>query len=232
MGRFRPGWKATLFVVLLLPLLCWLGNWQLERGAQKRALESAYLDSLTRLPVSVEAMDLAQSFQRVRLHGSFAQEAFLVDNQISQGRTGYWIIQAFDEDSGARLLVNRGFVPGSADRSQLPAIDQPAPGQVVGALWPFLGLIPVLDEDNWPEGWPKRVQRLDIHRMAETLGAMPVEVRLEPGQPGVAQAAPFATVLSDAKHKGYAATWFGLAIVLLIGYIAFGVRTAKQDRSN
>ena len=100
---------------------------------------------------------------------------------------------------------------------------------VVGAVWPFLGLLPVYDEDAWAAGWPKRVQRMEITRMAKEADAVAVEIRLEPGQPGVAQAAPFASVLSDAKHRGYASTWFGLALVLSVGYVIFGIRSARGE---
>ena len=36
MSRFRPGLLPTLLVLMLLPVLLWLGFWQLERGEQKR----------------------------------------------------------------------------------------------------------------------------------------------------------------------------------------------------
>jgi len=41
-------------------------------------------------------------------------------------------------------------------------------------------------------------------------------------------AAPFAQKLSDLKHRGYALTWFGLALALFISYLVFGAYRAKQ----
>ena len=142
----------------------------------------------------------------------------------------FWLLQGFADASGRRLIVNRGFLAATARRDKLPAFSVPA-GTVtlVGVVWPFTGLIPVLDDDVWPESWPKRVQRLDVARMAQTLGAEAFEVRLEPGQPGVGQAAPFAKVLSDATHMGYAATWFGLALALTVGYLAFGFKQGANS---
>ena len=63
-----------------------------------------------------------------------------------------------------------------------------------------------------------------MERMALASGAWPVELRLEPGQPSVLEPAPFASRLSDDKHRGYAVTWFGLAVVLLFGYGYLGLR--------
>ena len=168
---------------------------------------------------------MTTDFQRLRLVGQFGKAVFLVDNQVQAGRPGYWIVQAFDDNAGRRFLVNRGFVLAPPTRDQLPAVPAPA-GEVtlLGVVWPFTGLVPLLDEDPWGEGWPKRVQRLDVARMGEAADAEPVEVRLEDGQPGVTIAAPFATVLSDAKHRGYAATWFGLAGALCVLFAVFGFR--------
>ena len=230
MKRFQPGWKMTLFTVVLLPTVVSLGFWQLSRGAQKRAMETDYLTQLTALPVAAAAIDGSVRFQRVRLKGRFGAEIFLIDNQILQGRTGYWIVQVFDDSSGSRFLTNRGFVAAPQLRAELPKLMTPTGTvELVGTVWPFTGLIPVLDDDEWPAGWPKRVQRMDVQRMAATVAAAPFEVRLEPGQLGVENAAPFATVLSDAKHLGYAATWFGLAVALVAGFTIFGFKNAVDE---
>ena len=220
----------TIVVALLLPGVVFLGFWQLDRGAQKRALETAYLTQLTALPVRAADMQASSAFQRVKLSGEFLPQAFLVDNQVAAGVTGYWLLQGFADVSGRRLLVNRGFLAAATRRDLLPTFSVP-PGRVtlIGTVWPFTGLIPVLDDDIWPESWPKRVQRLDVARMAQTLDAEAFEVRLEPGQPGVEHAAPFAKVLSDATHMGYAATWFGLAFALAIGYVAFGLKQGSNS---
>ena len=218
----------TLFTLLLLPVVVSLGFWQLSRGAEKRGMEMDYLTQLTALPLAAGEAQQPGRFQRIKLSGRYGDEIFLVDNQIYQGRTGYWIVQVFDDASGLRFLVNRGFIEGPQLRSELPAVATPTGEvEVIGTVWPFTGLIPVLDDDVWGAEWPKRVQRLDIHRMAASVGAVEHEIRLEPGQIGVQHAAPFAAVLSDDKHLGYAATWFGLAAALLTGFAVFGIKNAR-----
>lgn len=214
----------NVFVGFFAPLTIALGLWQLDRGALKREMEMSYLDKLTTLPVAPTQASLRTDFQRVRVTGRFEDEYFLVDNQILSGDTGYWVVQVFEAE-GDRYLVNRGFVAGPASRDQLPSVAWPDEEiRITGVVWPFTGLIPVFDDDVWTAGWPKRVQRLDIARMAATIDALPVELRLEGGQPGVLHAAPFAQVLSDAKHRGYAATWFGLFLALMILYFYFAWR--------
>jgi surfeit locus 1 family protein len=228
-SKFAPGWTMTVAVALLLPTVIALGYWQLARGAEKRAMEMDYLVQLTAIPSQPVDLTTSPRFQRVRLQGHFGDEAFLVDNQVLNGKAGYWLIQVFNDASKQRLLLNRGFIAGLMLRQELPQFEIPR-GEVslVGTIWPFTGLVPVLDDDLWAQGWPKRVQRLDVARMSELVDTVPVEIRLEPGQPGVGEAAPFAQVLGDAKHMGYAATWFGLAAALVAGYIAFGIKVARE----
>ncbi len=232
MKQFAPGRGMTALVVMVLPIFLSLGYWQLSRAAEKRSMEVDYLAQLTALPVRPENGALSQRFKRIRLQGRFTDQAFLVDNQIASGRVGYWLIQAFDEVGGRRLLLNRGFVEAPASRADLPEVNKPQ-GQLrlIGAVWPFTGLVPVLDDDAWPQGWPKRVQRLDVIRMAALVEAESVEIRLEPGQPGVERAAPFAQLLNDARHRGYAATWFALGFTLVVLYLIYGFknRPTKPD---
>lgn len=218
----------NLFVAIFVPLTIALGLWQLDRGAQKRALEMAYLTKLTELPVEPSPQALAEPFQRIRLQGEYQPAYFLVDNQVSRGQIGYWVVQLFVADART-YLINRGFTPGADSRATLPTVTAPEGEQsIVGVVWPFTGLIPVYDENVWSEDWPKRVQRLDVQRMAEVSGAAPVELRLEADQAGVLRAAPFAKVLSDAKHLGYAATWFGLCAALIMLYAYFTWRQKRE----
>jgi surfeit locus 1 family protein len=225
MKRFSPGWHMSIFTILFMPLLLALGNWQVERGAEKRGLEAKYLAQLAALPAQPTPSALATSFKTIRLSGRYEPDYFLLDNQISNGQVGYWVIHVFNDELRGRFLLNRGFIAGSADRDTGPTVAVP-PGKLspVATVWPDLGLIPILDDAPWNDGWPKKVQRLEIDRMAKLADAYSVELRLEAGQPGVLAAAPFAQVFSDAKHKGYALTWFGLSITLMLGFVLYGFK--------
>ena len=222
----------TGFVLFMMPILLALGNWQVQRGDYKRQLENQYLSKLTELPQTPNSETLSQPFQALRLTGQYHPEMFFVDNQVLKGATGYWVYQVFEDDSVGRVLINRGFV-ASNGRQTLPAVLTP-PGvlRLTATVWPQLGLIPAWGSQDWSGEWPKRVQRANVTRMSTTSGTWPAELRLEPGQPSVLVAAPFASRLSDEKHRGYAATWFGLAIVLLLGYLYLGfTNPEKRSRS-
>ena len=229
---FRPGWKISIFTFLLLPVLYSLGSWQVDRGDEKRALIEEFMQQLGGLPTPAEVIETdvrPQNFARLRVIGHFTEEVFLLDNQIRQGQVGYWVVQVLAATHGERYLVNRGFVAAQGGRDTTPQFN--TPNQLLtltGVVWPETGLIPVWQDQQWQPEWPLRIQRMDIENMARLTAAQPYELRLEAGQEGVLQAAPLDTTLDDAKHNGYAATWFGLALVLFVGFIVIGLKNAQR----
>jgi len=222
----------TLFVALMLPVVLGLSVWQLQRAAEKSGYEAAYYDRLGMLPDSPPARPgPGHAFMRIRLRGEFVEgRHYLVDNQVRQGRPGYWIVSEFLATDGRRWLVNRGWLPAPQTREELPPLPTPDGSvDLVAVVWPDTGLVPLLAPDPWPEGWPRRVQRLDVARMAANDPAVvPVEVRLEPGQPGVYAPAPVDVDFSPQRHYGYAFQWFALGVALLIGYLIFALRQPSE----
>lgn len=220
--RFRPGWRMSLFVLIFLPVTLGLGVWQLERASYKRSLEDAYFDAIGARPLTEH--DEWQAFAPVRLHGRYvAERSYLVDNQVSGGEVGYFVVTPFETDDGARYLVNRGFLAAPRVREQLPQFSTPQAVVTISALaWPELGLPMLWQENQWSGAYPRRIQRLDIARLAEVEGAVRWQLRLEHGQPGGLTATSLTVDFNPARHTGYAVQWFGLAAALLIGFIVFG----------
>jgi surfeit locus 1 family protein len=225
--RFAPGWGMTLLVAALLPLLIGLGFWQLDRAAEKRDFQQRSLEHLGQPPQPPPVPLHAVDFLRVRLVGEYLDgQHYLVDNRVRDGRPGYWVVSRFRASDGRRYLINRGWLAAPPTRDRLPTVATPAgPVRLVGIIWPDTGLLPLMAGDPWPARWPKRVQRMDVKRMAgEGDGTAAIEVRLEPGQPGVLAAAPLVLDFLPERHQGYAAQWFGLAVVLTVGYLVFGFK--------
>ena len=225
--RWSPGWKMTAFVAVFIPLLASLGIWQMGRAEEKRDREELVFQRLSMSAVAVPKSVAGLMYRHVRLQGAYeSNRYFLLDNQIDESKPGYWIIASFLADDGRRWLVNRGWVQAPLLREKLPEVER-VEGQLtlVGIVWPQLGLVPLLAEDLWPETWPKRVQRMNVTRMAAVLdNATAVEIRLEAGQPGVTKPVRLYTGVGPDRHLGYAAQWFGLAMVLIVGYGLFGFK--------
>lgn len=225
---FAPGWKMSLFVAAMLPTVLALGFWQLDRADLKRGYEASYFDRMAQPAGPVPDDPAGAAFMRVSVAGRYDTERyFLVDNQVHEGRTGYWLIAVLRADDGRQWLVNRGWIAAPPVREELPVVDIP-PDRVVltGVLWPDTGMVPLLAQDRWADGWPKRVQRLDIEAMAVSVGGgtPAAEIRLEGGQPGVEVPANLGHDFKSRTHEGYAAQWFGLGGVLIVGYLFYGFR--------
>lgn len=218
----------TVFALVMLPILLRLGLWQLERADEKRWFEIRQLERMHMPPREPPSpLDEDYAFLRVVIEGEYEPgEHYLVDNRVHAGRPGYWAISRFRGVDDRVWLVNRGWLSGAESRGSLPDIPTPAGMlRLVGVLWPDTGMPPLLAPDPWPAEWPKRVQRLDIARMAaDDLAVVPAEVRLEPGEPGGFVPAPVDALFSPAVHQGYALQWFGLALALATGYLIFGFR--------
>jgi len=220
----------TLLVALLVPLTAGLGFWQIDRGAQKRAIEDARLASYGALPVDEAHLMDAPAFARVRVDGRYdGARQFLVDNRSQRGLPGYVVVTPFDTAGGKRLLVDRGWIEAPASRAELP--EAPAPDstvRIVGALWSASA--GAKDTSAWSESWPKRVEQFDGARMSETVGgAIPMEFRLEEDQPGSLEPILIGEEMSSTRHIGYAVQWFAMAIAMVAAYVVLGLRRARDQ---
>ena len=232
---FRPGWLPSLLVLALLPALCALGGWQLQRAAEKRALLAAAASASAAPPLAVAELERldAPAFRRVRLQGRFdAAHSLLLDNRQRGGRPGVELLQPFlDRPSGRWLLVNRGWLPWP-DRRTPPAFASPA-GELslLASVYRPPGAAFLLGDGAPGTGWPRLVNAVDGTLLWRELGrAGPaVELRLAPGPASYLGDWPLASI-GPERHLGYAVQWFALAATLLGLYLWFGVRQAREVR--
>ncbi|MFM7120571.1 MAG: SURF1 family protein [Gammaproteobacteria bacterium] len=225
--KWHPGRPMTVFVLVMLPLVVALGTWQLQRAAVKSGLEEAFFARLAEPARPLTGDGATVPFARIRLRGVYdPTHHFLLDNQIRNGVVGYWVFSVFRTPEGVGAIVNRGFLAAGAERASLPRVDTPQGiVELDTVVWPDLGRTMLLEADEWTSDWPKRIQRLDLSRMAATLGdTRTTEFRLQRASPGVFEPAPLAFDFKTRMHQGYAAQWYGLGVVLLIGYLFFGFR--------
>ncbi|MBR9912616.1 MAG: SURF1 family protein [Gammaproteobacteria bacterium] len=225
-------WKITLLGLLFLPLLAWLGFWQLERAAEKSALLAAIAAQQALPPVQLDlraGSGELSGYRRVRAVGTFLQErTWLVDNRVLQGRVGYEVIMPLQLESGGVVLVNRGWVAAPPLRSELPTVATPA-GRVIieGRLQQPEGNTLVRDLES-SKAWPKRIQQLDVQAAGRQLQAalLPWVLQL-----GADDEHALAVVWRDVntspdKHTGYAVQWFAMAVALLIALLFANIKRA------
>lgn len=234
MSGFKPGLVPTLVVFLLLPLLVWLGLWQLERGEQKRdmlARQDARQQAAPVGPERIEQMD-DPTYARIHLQGSFdAEHSFLLDSRTRDGQVGVELLQPFqDEPSGRWVLVNRGWIPWP-DRRIPPKFDTPErPLKLAAWVYAPSGKPFVLNR-RMAEGWPRLLNHVDVETIWQLLGrdGIGYELRLEPGPTAYRADWPI-TSMKPQQHLGYAVQWFALAAALLALFIYFGVHQARGSK--
>jgi surfeit locus 1 family protein len=215
---------ASLFALAGFAILVSLGIWQLERKAWKENLIAALTARLSAPPQALPASadQAADEYRRVRLSGAFVPGASaLVYTAGSALRPdvsgpGYWVLSPLRTQSGATVVVNRGFVAG---KGAIP----PSSGEVeiTGALrWPEeSGLFTPADEPQnnvWFRRDPAAIAS------AKDWGAvLPFYVEQEsPQLPDAPKVGPLVVKLRN-NHLQYAITWFGLAGALAGVYLVW-----------
>lgn len=230
----KPRTRAGLILVATLVsvgLTARLGVWQLDRAAQKIALqeaieERAQLPALEALQLRADAPGAQDQLQRrVLLRGAWlSDKTVFLDNRPMDGRVGFFVVTPLQLKGRAEaILVQRGWVPRDAlDRSRLPVLaDAAGEVEVQGRL----ALAPSrLYEFSAAASGVIR-QNLDSAAYAQEINQalLPLTV-LQSGpvnpQDGLLRdwAAPD---LGLQKHYGYAFQWFALSALLLGLYVWF-----------
>ena len=187
MKPFRPGIAPTLVVLVLLPLMVFLGFWQLSRGQEKQALLQSYAERRAAPPISVDQLDgvADPAFRRVQLRGQFdAGHSVLLDNRMRDGKAGVELLQPFhDQASGLWLLLNRGWLPWP-DRRRPPVFSTPEQAVNLDA-WVYVapGETFQLHADPATAQWPRLLTVLHPAALWAELGrsGFSYELRAEAG---------------------------------------------------
>lgn len=221
----------TVAAIAGVVLTARLGFWQLDRAAQKNAIQSA-LDTRRVLP-PLPAADLArdeaaaaqQHHRAVVVEGTWLPERTVyLENRPMAGRTGFVVVTPMLLADGTALVVQRGWLPRDLlDRTKVAAPPLPAAaGRVAGRIAPPPSR---LVELGAAASGPIR-QNLDFAAFTAEVGRplRPLSVVQEDGPLTAADGLlrqwprPAADV---HKHYGYAFQWFALATLILGLYVWF-----------
>ena len=231
---------ATVLGVLVTARL---GMWQLDRAAQKRALQAALDTRIAQPELSVNALartaaDAEPQYQRrIRVVGEWVpSHTVFLENRQMHGQPGFFVVTplrlAGQQDA---VLVQRGWAPRDLrDRQIVPAVPTPAgPVEVLAHVAPPPGRL--FDFAGAAAPGPIR-QNLDIAAFGTELG-MPLRplslVQLD-GSPaaagdGLRRDWP-APAVDLQKHLGYAFQWFALCALMAGLYVWFQLVRPRLQR--
>ena len=233
------------FALFMTPVLLSLGIWQLQRAEEKQQLIDKQLQGKTEQLSEINDVSLSGigddwSYRMLRVSGHYSLNGYLLlDNRTRDGVVGYEVINLFQTDDGKLLLVNRGWVKAPPYRDELPIVTSGLVETLVsvtikGSIYFHSSRVFTLSEERVPQGWPKRIQKLDINALSNELGEeiYPFTVRLsDDNQPGALQTGWKISQMSPDKHVGYAVQWFSLALVLVV-MTALSIRKIEENQTD
>jgi surfeit locus 1 family protein len=234
-GRsFRPAWWGFALALAGCAAGVALGNWQLHRAEERRAVAAA-IDAAQRAPAidlppgPFEARDYA--LRRVAARGEFvAAQTIFLEYKIRHGRIGYEVITPLRLAPGTmHVLVNRGWLPAGPRPDQPPEVVTPRGELRVEGI--ALERLPhALDASSSPpSGRIWQNLRVEDFRAASGLAVQPViiEQRSESGD-GLARDWPQADS-GARKNEMYAMQWYSLAALAVILFIVLSFRREPSN---
>lgn len=219
-----------------------LGFWQLDRAAQKTALQQALqqqraLPSLAQAELARELTALpAQLHRSVRLQGRWLPAHTVhLENRQMNGRPGFYVVTPLQLDDGSAVLVQRGWVPRDLmDRTRVAAPAPPGGSvQVMGRIAP--GPARLYEFDGAASGAIR--QNLDVAAFGRETGLPLRPLAVVQEDDANAVSAPSDGLLrlwpqpatGVEKHHGYAFQWFALCALIIGLYVWFQlIRPARH----
>jgi surfeit locus 1 family protein len=231
---FAPSLLFTLLALALAALFVRLGVWQWQKGVEREAQWTRFARGAERLlELRERAVTDVPLFQRVSVSGRLdGAHQFLLDNRIWHGRAGYEVLTPLARADAPALLVDRGWVPFSGVRAQLPDVSlrEAAPLTLTGRLaaLPSPGLASGRAPPEPGPRWPKVTSYPDMDELAGALGA-PLSSRillLDARSPYGYVRDWQAPGLPPLRHFAYAIQWWSFGVLALLGWAVASVRRA------
>ena len=233
--HFAPRWYSVLLTAAAVALFVTLGFWQWDRGDHRRAQWQDFARG-DAPPVEATAATIAglPRFAHVAVRGEFdAGRQFLLDNISHDGAPGYEVLSVLQLADGSRLLVNRGWVPFTGYREQLPDVSLASEGvqRITGRLssLPVAGMASGRQPPEEAGSWPRLTSFPTHGQLQAALGAQLLEpVLLLDAESGPGYLRDWHPPgIPPERHYSYAVQWWAFAL-LAVGLFA-GLNLKRRD---
>lgn len=222
----------TVMTACMLPVLIWLGHWQLERKVWKEDLIARLTASRTAQPISLqEAWARYQAgssieYTRVAVRGVFDHRTERHVYNPSAQAQGWDVYTVLQTDEGL-VYVNRGWVPDKlkdAAARSAGQITEPVTVTGLARLPEERGAFSAADDartNRWYLRDATAFQRNGASpELAPRFVVYPftIDAEPEPANPGGWPKASATEIRVSNRHLEYVLTWWGLAATLLVVY--------------
>ncbi|MGQ3002934.1 MAG: SURF1 family protein [Hydrogenophaga sp.] len=230
-------WIVTAATALTMAATASLGLWQLDRAAQKLALQ-AQINERGGLAAwdTQELLDSADAtagvHRPVRLSGTWVPgRTVFLDNRQMNTRVGFFVVTPLRLEGSERVvLVQRGWVPRDfTDRNRVPEVPTPAGlVRLEGRLAPPPGKLYELGA----AGTGVIRQNIDLAAFAQETGLPLLAVSVlqtDAAADGLLREWP-RVAIDVQKHHGYAFQWFALCALAGFLYLWFQILSPRRKR--
>ncbi|MDJ0807673.1 MAG: SURF1 family protein [Gammaproteobacteria bacterium] len=225
-------------MVLLTPVFCGLGLWQLDRAEQKRNLAHT-LEMRRKMPaltLDSNLTDFAKlEHRKIIARGRLLQDkTVLIENRKHQGRRGFHVITPLRlGETDQILLVNRGWIPlsGGAGQADVPTQDGSLliEGVVNHPQPPALDLNLTIDPVEVLPSWP--FLTLENYTAWSGLEILPLLILQAPDPTsGFVRQWP-RPAANETMHIGYAIQWFAFALITLLIWLRLSLHKTTGEAS-
>lgn len=234
---FSPKLIPTVVTLLLLTLLYSLGQWQLSRAHAKDNLKQQIESRRLNDPVEPGFLPTNKDdrqFVPVTLTGRFnASKSFLLDNKVMKMNAGFNVVTPFELENGSWVLVNRGWIPRTKYRKDLPEFETPDETQTLTGFvrTPYDKVFMLQDQQYDVRQWPVIIQSINIIEIEKVVDVKLASyvVKLDKNSAAGFDRNWPALKLDSSKHIGYAVQWFGLFVALMSIYFIVNTKRTKND---
>ena len=198
-----------------------LGNWQLDRAAEKNELSAMFADDAPAVPLGdIEEPVL---YQWAESRGRFLPgKQVLVDNIVREARLGFFVITPFEVSRNLPLvLVNRGWVEKRLVEEGEVNLELDASDSVIRGRVGNLPRVAIRGGDGFADSgdeWPRRAVYPTIDEVARELDrdVEPVVLLMDPADSRGFERNWAPVVSGPSTHYGYAFQWFAMALAVVV----------------
>lgn len=229
--RFAPALHWTLLAALGVALFVSLGRWQLHRAEDKRALFAGFAAGSAAAVMLPENFRPIERYRRVTASGRYdSSRQFLLDNMTRDGVPGFHVLTPLLRYDSRVVLVDRGFVPLTGSRSDLPDLRVGEGERTVTGRADSLPQAAVTLAAAPATGWPRIVSFPRMPEVAEALSAQvyPQVVLLDADQPDGYLRDWRPPGMAPDRHVAYAVQWFGLAATVLVTWVVLSFKARES----
>ncbi len=239
----RPRPLPTIAAIVVAATCLRLMVWQLARYAESEATTAAVAAQWEAEPVNQVPLDAPQALvhRRATLTGTWTERApTLVKGGLISGVPGYQWLEVLQQPNGARVLVDRGWVPVDITHADLLRLRERDVVSIEGILVPLSGPAS-LRASPGPDGlakWPMHTdllwgllprvlgQPLAAVAAAETEPVAPLALRVGPHlederlrKHGPLPIGGYMLPIPRTHNLSYAAQWLAFALMALVLWV-------------